>query len=196
MESWLRERRWLLVAAALTLAAVAVWWAFAEPPAGPMVVPKPSSLRARAGGSKNDPTRAPAKELEDEPAADDPAPPAPPPGDLLELLGRRDLEAGMDKIRPRLEQCRGPTETATAAAEENAEASGADSKRENEAPSVVTVRLTIAKTGQVQSVTVLPPHDRSALADCVARVVRTASFPRFRGTLVPTVELTYPIVLR
>lgn len=189
-----------MLAAALTLAAVAVWWAFVEPAAGPISVPRPSSARARGGGpSKDRSPRAAARELDDEPVAEDPAPPVPAPGDVPELLGRHDLEAGMEKIQPRLAQCRAASETVTARAEERGEEGGegrAESRREDELVSVVTVRLTIAKTGQVQSVTVLPPHDRSALAECVSRAVRTASFPRFRGTLLPTIELTYPIVFR
>jgi len=59
------------------------------------------------------------------------------------------------------------------------------------------VHLVIAKTGNPQSVQVTEPEARTPTTDCVAKAVHNnASFPRFRGTLLPTVELIYPFLFK
>jgi hypothetical protein len=94
--------------------------------------------------------------------------------DLPEQLDRRQLEAGMAKAKIQIERCR----------------------RLEEFVGSLTVKLTIAKSGNVQSAVLVSPADKSQTSDCVLKTVRNASFPRFRGTLLPTVELTYPLLFR
>jgi len=116
---------------------------------------------------------------EDEPALEDL--PTMPVGtvELPEQLDRRQLEAGMEKVRQHVEKCRGLEPFS----------------------GTLTVRLTIAQSGGVKSVVVVPPkgepprHD-SPLADCVVKEVKRANFPRFRGSLIPTIELTYPFLFK
>jgi hypothetical protein len=48
----------------------------------------------------------------------------------------------------------------------------------------------------VQSAAALAPLDHTPTGDCLVRVVRqSATFRPFKGTLLPTVELTYPFIL-
>ncbi len=87
---------------------------------------------------------------------------------------RRDLEAGMDRVQDRVLACRGVENFV----------------------GLLSVRVVISRTGGVQSVSVLPPSDKTATAPCVARAVQGASFAHFRGQLHPTVELVYPFYFR
>lgn len=120
-------------------------------------------------------TRAP-KAAADAPEAEGPAEDLPtmPVGtsDLPEQLDRRQLEAGMNKVKPHVFRCR----------------------ELEQFVGYIKVRLVIARSGNVQSVHVVEPPERTRTTECVAKAVRTASFPRFRGTLIPTVELTYPFL--
>jgi len=145
-------------------AALAVWlW---RPPSGAVAAPplKPIHLTPRAKTADS-----PDSEIgtEDQPIM--------PVGtkELPEQLDRRQLEAGMAKVK--LDKCRHaeePPYTGT-----------------------LTVRVTIGRSGSVQSVGVLPPAEGTLTAQCVAKQVkRDAEFPAFRGTLVPTVELTWPFL--
>jgi hypothetical protein len=93
--------------------------------------------------------------------------------ELPEQLDRRQLEAAMAKVK--IDKCKIADEPPFAG--------------------TLTVRVTIAKSGNVQSVAVLPPADTSATGACVAKQIRReAAFPAFRGTLLPTIELTYPFL--
>jgi hypothetical protein len=145
-------------------AAVAVWlW---RPPSGAVAAPplKPIHLQPKA-------------HVADSPEGETGSEDAPlmPVGtkELPEQLDRRQLEAGMQKVK--LDKC----------------------KHVEEPPftGTLTVRLTIARSGNVQSVAVLPPAEGTQTGICVAKQVkRDASFPAFRGTLVPTAELTWPFL--
>ena len=138
-----------------------------RPPSGALVVPglRPLKLPPRAARAADTP--------ESESATEDA--PLMPVGtrELPEQLDRRQLEAGMEHVR--LDKCLGP-----------------------ESPpfqGTITVHLTIGRSGGVQSVQALPPAANTPIGLCVAKQVqRTASFPAFRGSLVPTVDLIYPIV--
>jgi hypothetical protein len=172
-------RKALALGGALLLggAAVAAAWIRPEEPpptAAPSVRTLRLGARPAAAGSTSavgptapPPSSAPAPE--DEPVADEPV--AVETGDVPESLGRRDLQDGMDQLRPAVLAC--ATETEPFAG-------------------LLTVHITIAKTGGVQSVEVLPPNDEAPIVKCVEKAVRAATFPRFAGTLLPTVELTFP----
>ena len=54
----------------------------------------------------------------------------------------------------------------------------------------------IDRSGNVKSAQALEPLDQTQTGQCVAKESRHASFPRFRGTLTPTIELTYPVYFR
>ena len=56
--------------------------------------------------------------------------------------------------------------------------------------------MVIDRSGGVKSAHALEPLDETATGQCVAEEVRHASFPHFRGTLTPTIELTYPFYFR
>ncbi len=96
------------------------------------------------------------------------------PADHVEQAGeeptRRELEAGMAAVEPRVLACRGV---------------------ENFVGSL-SVRVTIARSGGVQSVIVQPPNEGTATAKCVQHAVQSATFAHFRGQIHPTVELVYP----
>lgn len=118
-----------------------------------------------------DPRRAAVAQPEDEPVAEEPtAEPvhAGPP----EQLNRHDLEAVIDKIKPKVLQCRDAEQFS----------------------GFLTVKLTIEKNGAVRSTVVLPPVDKTRTADCVKHALRGLSFPRFRGTWVPEIEWSYPFL--
>ena len=107
---------------------------------------------------------------DEEPLAEE-APPPIAPSELPEEPTRRDLEHGMERAKKYVERC-GPVEPA---------------------PATVWVKITISRSGNVQSAVVLPPYDQAPVASCIAKAVKhSASFPRFRGELTPTVELTFP----
>jgi hypothetical protein len=159
--------RWAVVAGVAALGAALTVW-FLREPSGAMVVPPLHPPRLKAA---NDPGKA-AEAPENEAVTEDA--PTMPVGtvDLPEQLDRRQLEAGMAKVKELVERCRG-LETFVG---------------------TITVKLTIARSGNVQSVVLVSPLLRTATTDCVTKAARNASFPRFRGTLLPTIELTYPFL--
>jgi hypothetical protein len=95
-------------------------------------------------------------------------------GGLPEEPGRHDFEQAMLKIMPKLIACQSVEQLV----------------------GIVQVHLVIDKSGNVKSAQALPPIDQTQTGQCVAKESRHASFPRFRGTLTPTIELTYPIYFR
>jgi hypothetical protein len=95
-------------------------------------------------------------------------------GGLPEEPNRHDLEDAMERVRKRVEACQSLEQLA----------------------GVVQVQMTIDRSGNVKSAHTLPPLDATQTGQCVAREVRHASFPRFRGTLTPTIELTFPFYFR
>jgi hypothetical protein len=108
---------------------------------------------------------------EDEPAAEEPTA-APVQAGPPEQLNRHDLENAMDKVKPKVLACR-------------------DVEQLN---GFVVVKLVIDKTGNLKSAAVQPPHDHTRTAECVKHALRSLSFPRFRGTYVPTIEWSYPFL--
>ncbi len=136
-------------------------------------LPPPVARAARK--ARVDPRRAAVAQPEDEPVAEEPtAEPvhAGPP----EQLNRHDLEATIDKVKPKVLQCR-----------EVEQFSG-----------FLTVKLTIEKTGALRSIAVQPPPgtttDKTRTIDCVKHALRGLSFPHFRGTYVPQIEWSYPFL--
>jgi outer membrane biosynthesis protein TonB len=162
-------RRWAVAAACAAGGLALAFWLVHAPAA--KVQAQPLHVPKLAGTQPH--TRATdAPELE---AAQDDAPLMPVGTvDLPEQLDRRQLEAAMNKIKPHLEKCR----------------------HVEEFTGTLTVRLTIAKSGNVQSVLLVTPAEKTLTSECVLKTVRSASFPRFRGTLLPTIELTYPFLFR
>ena len=135
------------------------------------VLPAPVERAPRRARASALDARAAVAQPEDEPVAEEPvAQPvhAGPP----EQLNRHDLENAIDKLAPKVLQCR------------NVE----------QFTGFVSVRMTIEKNGSVRSLTVLPPVDKTLTADCVKRALHGLSFPRFRGTYVPQIEWTYPFL--
>jgi hypothetical protein len=164
---------WRIPLLAGVLAAVGVWlgiWLLHEPDAPvnapPLEVPK---IRR--------PVK-PAASVADAPEGEAPAEEAPtlPVGtsDLPEQLDRHQLEAGMEKARKPVEKCH---------------------ELENFV-GTITVHVVIAKTGNPQTTTLVSPG-KTPTTDCVVKAVqRNASFGKFRGTVLPTAELTYPFLFR
>jgi hypothetical protein len=111
---------------------------------------------------------------EDDPPVDDSTPP-PAPAASADEPTRRDLEAGMEKTKKHVAHCQSLEQFA----------------------GTLQVRVVIGKSGSVQSVSVLPPVDKTETAACVIKAVKTtAAFPRFKGELTPSVELVYPFYFR
>ena len=110
---------------------------------------------------------------DDEPVADEPTA-APVRGGPPEQLDRHDLEDTLARARPKVLAC----------------------QKLEQVTGFVTVKMVIAKTGNLQSVAVLPPLDKTRTADCVKHALRGLTFPRFRGTLIPTIEWTYPFLFK
>lgn len=108
---------------------------------------------------------------EDEPVAEEPAA-QPVHSGPQEQLNRHDLEAAIDKVKPKVLQCRSVEQFS----------------------GFVTVKLTIERNGSVRSVAVQPPVDKTPTADCVKHALRGLSFPHFRGTYMPQIEWTYPFL--
>ena len=159
--------RWAVVAGVGALGAALAVWLLREP-TGAMVVPPLHPPRLRASNDPGKPAEAPENETVTEDT------PTMPVGtvELPEQLDRRQLEAGMAKVKDHVERCRGLEAFV----------------------GTITVKLTIAKSGNVQSVSLVSPLLRTATTDCVTKAAHNASFPRFRGTLLPTIELTYPFL--
>jgi hypothetical protein len=162
-----------MLGALFAVALVVAVLGLAPSEASPTAAPPIATPRLRAGPVAKARAAAPASTAEEDQAADDPAPTLQ-TSDLPEELGRRDLEAGMDKVRHAVESCRSLEQFM----------------------GLATVEVVIAKTGLVQSATMVPPLDKTRTGDCVARAVRTAVFPRFRGFLFPTLALTYPFYFK
>lgn len=165
-----RALPWALGSAVAFLALSVVIW-YVRGPVGAVAAPPldPPHLKGPSAASKRG-TDAPENEavVEDLPTM--------PVGttDLPEQLDRRQLEAGMTKVKSQLPKCR------------------------PDVPFVgtVIVRLTIGKSGNVQSAQVVQPPEKTPFSECLAKVVKSASFPRFRGTVVPAIELTYPFLFK
>jgi hypothetical protein len=203
--------RWTVAAplVGVGLLAGAVAWSLvppdlAAPKVAPLEIPRPRAGDAAGAGGGVAP--------EDE-AANEGDTPALPVGELREQLDRRELEAGMAKVKPSLHRCRGLGWSGT-----------------------LEVRVTIAPSGAVSGVTVLPTRAPGAgpapggplffdlvdngakrrrgrvvveearpgdgppvpdeVAECVVKVVKSsASFGRFRGALSPQMELIAPLTL-
>ncbi|HEX8951489.1 MAG TPA: hypothetical protein VF945_06570 [Polyangia bacterium] len=131
----------------------------------------PAPVARAARKARVDPRGAPVAQPEDEPVAEEPtAQPvhAGPP----EQLNRHDLESALDKVKPKVLQCREVEQFA----------------------GFLTVKLTIEKSGAVKSIAVQPPVDKTRTADCVKHALRGLSFPHFRGTWVPQIEWSYPFL--
>jgi hypothetical protein len=110
---------------------------------------------------------------EDEPVADDPAA-APVQAGPPEMLNRHDLENGIDRVRDKVMHCR----------------------EVEQFVGLMTVKLVIARNGSVQAALVQPPLEHTRTAECVRHALHGLSFPRFRGTYLPTIEWTYPFLFK
>ena len=156
-----------IVALWIVCAAVIAWvWLrpMHEGSLPPPVVRAPRKARV-------DPHRAAVAQPEDEPVAEEPtAQPvhAGPP----EQLTRHDLETAIDKVKPKVMQCR-----------EVEQFSG-----------FLTVKLTIERNGGVKSAVVQPPVNNTRTAECVKHALHGLSFPHFRGTWMPQIEWSYPFL--
>jgi hypothetical protein len=117
------------------------------------------------------PSKRDTRDVEDEPVEEPPVPPS--LDGRPELLGRRELQLAMDALRRRFSGCKGI---------ENLSGN-------------LQVKLRIARSGAVESVSILPPHEPTPTDNCIRQVARSGSFPRFRGTRIPVIELTYPVPL-
>jgi hypothetical protein len=95
-------------------------------------------------------------------------------GGLPEEPNRHDLEDAMDKVKKHVDKCQTLEQFA----------------------GIVQVRVVIDRSGNVKNAHALEPLDQTQTGLCVAKEVRHASFPRFRGTLTPTIELIYPFYFR
>ena len=131
----------------------------------------PGPVKRAARKARVDPGGALVTQPEDEPVAEEPAA-QPVQAGPPEQLNRHDLEGALDKLKPKVLQCR-----------EVEQFSG-----------FLTVRMTIEKNGSVRSVAVLPPVDKTRTADCVKHALHGLTFPRFRGTYIPQIEWSYPFL--
>lgn len=151
--------------------AAAIAWVWLRPMhEGPLPAPVVRAPR-KARAATRDPRGAALVQPEDEPVADEPAAEvvhAGPP----EQLNRHDLENAIDKVKPKVLQCRDVEQFA----------------------GFLTVKLTIERNGSVKSIAVEPPVDKTRTADCVKHALHGLSFPRFRGTYIPQIEWSYPFV--
>src|SRR5262245_8483722 len=137
--------------------AVVVAWVWLRPlHDGPLPAPvahKPRKARPILPGALAVPPP------EDEPAAEEPTA-RPVQSGPPEMLNRHDLENAIAKLKPKVLQCR-DLEQYTG---------------------LMEVKVVIAKSGSVQSLSVLPPVAQTRTAECVKHALRGLSFPRFRGT--------------
>jgi hypothetical protein len=162
------------VVALWVVCAAAIAWVWLRP-MGDAPLPEPAAHARRAKkttSSVNAPLAAP----EDEPAAEDPAA-APVRVGAPEMLNRHDLENAIDKVRAKVLQCRDVEQFS----------------------GLMTVKLQIARSGNLQSAIIEPPLQTTKTADCVKKALRSLSFPRFRGTYLPppgTIEWTYPFLFK
>jgi predicted Zn finger-like uncharacterized protein len=86
---------------------------------------------------------------------------------LPETLDRGAIVAGMAKVKSRVSGC----------------------NDQYHVPGTVNVALTISGSGRISSAAVTGQFAGTPTGDCVARAVKTASFPRFRGA---NVSIVYP----
>ena len=163
-------------AAALALLAIGAFrLGRSEPPARPAPPIATPRLRALWSGEppppvENKPRPMAASAPEEEAPAEEEALPVRAVGEAPELLGRRELEAGVARARRVVDQCQDLEQFV----------------------GTIKVRIVIARSGGVQSAQALPPLDETQTGECVAKAIRHhASFARFKGTLYPTMELTY-----
>jgi hypothetical protein len=133
----------------------------------------PSPVKRAPRQARVDPRRAAVAAPEDEPVAEEPAA-APVQSGPPEQLSRHDLENAIDKVRSRVLACR----------------------EVEQFTGFLTVKMVIGKSGNVQSASVLPPVDKTRTADCVKHALHHLSFPRFRGTTVPSIEWSYPFLFK
>lgn len=162
------SRAQILLGVVAGAAALAAAWVLAAPDPPLRVPPLHPPHVVRAPQAA---TRAPGASDED-PIVDD-LPPT--PASAADEPTRRDLEAGMEKTKKLVGRCQSLEQFA----------------------GTLTVRVVIARSGNVQSVSAVPPFDKTLTGECVVKAVkREASFPRFRGEQTPTVELIYPFFFR
>jgi hypothetical protein len=143
----------------------------------PAAVPPLGTPRLKALWDK--PTAAPAAPVTEEDNPSDDETPTPTlnvltAGGLPEEPNRHDLEDAMEKVRKNVEACQLLEQFA----------------------GIVQVRVTIDRSGTVKNVRALEPLDETQTGQCVAKEVKHASFPPFRGTLNPTIELVYPFYFK
>jgi len=158
------------IAALWIVCAAVIAWVWLRP-MHEGTLPPPVVRAPRKARSTMDPRHAAVAQPEDEPVAEEPAAQpvhAGPP----EQLDRHDLEAAIDKLKPKVLQCR-DVEQFTG---------------------FLTVKLTIEKNGSVRSVAVQPPVDKTRTADCVKHALKGLAFPHFRGTWIPQIEWSYPFL--
>jgi hypothetical protein len=169
------QKQLALIGFAVAVAVALTVWLLREPhwtaQAAPIAVPKvkrPSKASAAGvGGAPESP----------ETEAPEPETPTMPVGtaDLPEQLDRHMLENGMSKAFKAVEKCWDLEHFAGR----------------------MRVNVVIDKTGNPKSVQLLEPTMKTQTTDCVVKAVhRNASFPHFRGTLLPTVELSYPFLFK
>jgi predicted small lipoprotein YifL len=103
------------------------------------------------------------------PAVADPASTASPT--LKSRLEPGDIQSGMRVIKGRLAAC----------------------YDEFKVPGMVTIRIVIDPSGRVADATVTNRFAGTPTGDCIAEVVRRATFGPFRGSAL---TITYPVVLR
>jgi hypothetical protein len=160
-----------LVALWIVCAAVIAWVWLRPLHDGPLPAPVAHQMRKKPRPALEGDPAAAVAQPEDEPAADEPAA-RPVQSGPPEMLNRHDLENAILKVHPKVMQCHDVEQfTGT-----------------------LMVRLVIAKSGNLQSTTVLPPGEKTRTAECVKKALHNLSFPRFRGTFIPTIEWTYPFV--
>lgn len=163
-----------LIGLAVAATVALIVWLVREPHwtanAAPISVPKvkrPSKPSAAVGGAPESP----------ESEAPEPETPTMPVGtaELPEQLDRHQLENGMAKAFKAVEKCWDLEHFAGR----------------------MRVNVVIDKSGNPKSVQLLEPAQKTPTTDCVVKAVhRNASFSRFRGTLLPTVELSYPFLFK
>lgn len=163
-------RAQILLAVAGGAAVLVAAWVLAAPDP-PLRIPPlhpPHAVRAAQ------PTARAPGAPEDDPIVDDAPPPPSATGNPDEPT-RRDLEAGMEKTKKHVARCQSLEQFS----------------------GTLMVRVVIARSGNVQSVTVQPPLDKTLTGQCVQKAVKNAAeFPRFKGEQTPSVELTYPFFFR
>ena len=160
------------VVALWIVCAAAVAWVWLRP-LGDAPLPPPAEHAPRV--KKKAAARSPSAVVapEDEPLAEEPAA-APVQAGPPEMLNRHDLENGIERVRKKVMQCHDVEQFS----------------------GLMTVKLIIARSGNVQSATVQPPLAETRTADCVKKALHGLSFPRFRGTYLPTIEWSYPFLFK